>query len=72
VEIWDPELVGEINTTLTSAVEESGAGIVVQACPQCKRTTQRGLSAKGSAVRSMDIAELALTYGIFTDSAARD
>jgi heterodisulfide reductase subunit D len=72
VEIWDPELVGEINTTLTSAVEESGAGIVVQACPQCKRTTQRGLSAKGSAVRSMDIAELALTYGIFSDGAARD
>jgi heterodisulfide reductase subunit D len=72
VEIWDPELVGEINTTLTGAVEESGAGIVVQACPQCKRTTQRGLSAKGSAVRSMDIAELALTYGIFSDGAARD
>ena len=72
VEIWDPELVGEVNSMLTSAVEKSGADVVVQGCPQCKRTTQRGLSAKGSAVRSMDIAELALAYGIFTDGAAGD
>jgi heterodisulfide reductase subunit D len=70
VEIWDPELVGEINNALTSAVEVSGAGIVVQGCPQCKRTTQRGLSAKGAAVRSMDIAELALAYGVFADGAS--
>jgi len=72
VEIWDPELVGEVNNMLTSAVEKSGADVVVQGCPQCKRTTQRGLSAKGSGVRSMDIAEVALAYGIFTDGAADD
>jgi len=72
VEIWDPELVGEVNTTLTGAVEASGAQVVVQGCPQCKRTTLRGLSAKGSGVRSMDIAEAALAYGIFTDGAADD
>jgi heterodisulfide reductase subunit D len=72
VEIWDAELVGQINSMLTSAVEQSGAQVVVQGCPQCKRTTQRGLSAKGSGVRSMDIAELALAYGTFTDGAAGD
>jgi heterodisulfide reductase subunit D len=72
VEIWDPELVGDINSTLVSAVEKSGASVVVQGCPQCKRTTQRGLSTKGSGVRSMDIAELALAYGIFSDGAADD
>jgi hypothetical protein len=57
---------------LTSAVDKSGAQMVVQGCPQCKRTTQRGLSAKGSAVRTMDIAELALEYGTFTIGAADD
>jgi heterodisulfide reductase subunit D len=69
VEIWDPELTGEINGMLTGAVEKSGAQVVVQGCPQCKRITQRGLSAKGSGVRSMDIAEAALAYGVFTDDA---
>jgi hypothetical protein len=69
VEIWDPELAGEVNSMLTSAVEKSGAGVVVQGCPQCKRITQRGLSAKRSSVRSMDITEAALAYGIFTDGA---
>jgi len=64
--------VGEVNSMLTGAVEKSGAQVVVQGCPQCKRTTQRGLSAKGSGVRSMDIAEVALAYGIFTDGAAGD
>ena len=72
VEIWDPKLVGEVNDMLTSAVEKSGAQVVVQGCPQCKRTTQRGLSAKGSSVLSMDIAEATLTYGIFTDGAGDD
>lgn len=72
VEIWDPELAGEVNDMLTSAVEKSGAQVVVQGCPQCKRTTQRGLSAKGSSVRSMDIVEAALAYGIFTDSVGDD
>jgi Fe-S oxidoreductase len=72
VEIWDPELVGQVNSMLTSAVEKSGAGVVAQACPQCKRTTQRGLSAKGTGMRSMDIAELALAYGIFSDGADGD
>jgi len=72
VEIWDPELVGEINGTLADAVERSGARVVVQGCPQCKRATQRGLSARDSAVRSMDIAEAALAYGIFTNGTTRD
>lgn len=67
VEIWDPDLVGEVNSTLTAAVESSGARLVVQACPQCKRTTQRGLDQKQSAIRTMDIAEVALEFGTFTD-----
>jgi heterodisulfide reductase subunit D len=65
VEMWDPDLVGEINDMLTDAVDRSGARLVVQACPQCKRTTQRGLNQRESDIRSMDIAEVALEYGIF-------
>lgn len=72
VEMWDAELVGQVNSMLTSAVEKSGAQVVVQGCPQCKRTTQRGLSERGSAVRTMDIAEVALAYGVFTNGAGGD
>jgi Fe-S oxidoreductase len=63
VEIWDPELVGEINNALTSAVEASGAGIVVQGCPSASAPPSAVFRRK-AAVRSMDIAELALAYGI--------
>ena len=67
VEMWDPDLVGEVNSMLTSAVAKSGARLVVQACPQCKRTTQRGLESKQSDIRTLDIAEVALEFGTFTD-----
>ena len=70
VEMWDAQLVGQVNSTLTGALQDSGAQVVVQACPQCKRITQRGLSAKGSDIRTMDIAEAALAYGVFSDGAA--
>ena len=67
VEMWDPELVQDVNAILTEAIEGSGARLVVQACPQCKRTTQRGLEKAGAGVRTLDIAELALEFGTFAD-----
>jgi heterodisulfide reductase subunit D len=67
VEMWDPELVGEVNDMLTSAVQGSGAQLVVQGCPQCKRTTQRGLEKTQSDIRTMDFAEVALEFGTFVD-----
>lgn len=67
VEMWDLDLVAEINGALTQAVEKSGARLVAQACPQCKRTTQRGLEGKQSDIRTMDIAEIALEFGTFVD-----
>jgi heterodisulfide reductase subunit D len=70
VEMWDPDLVGEINGMLTDAVERSEARLVVQACPQCKRTTQRGLEERKSDIRTMDIAEMALEYGTFENEDA--
>ena len=70
VEMWDPELVGEVNSILTGTIEGSGAGLLVQACPQCKRTTQRGLEKAGSGIRTLDIAELALEFGTFADERA--
>ena len=70
VEMWDPALVGQINSGLTDALEASGARLVVQACPQCKRTTRRGLEEKRSGLRTMDIAEVALEFGTFVDEAA--
>ncbi len=68
--MWDPDLVGEINGKLTDAVEKSGARLVVQACPQCKRTTQRGLEERKSDIRTLDIAEMALEYGTFENEGA--
>ena len=65
VEMWDPALVGQINGALTDSMEASGARLVVQACPQCKRTTRRGLTEKQSPIRTMDIAEVALEFGTF-------
>ncbi len=65
IEMWDPNLVSGVNRVLTDSVEQSGARILVQACPQCKRTTQRGLDSRGSSVRPMDIAEVALEFGTF-------
>jgi heterodisulfide reductase subunit D len=65
VEMWDPDLVAGVNTMLTDAIVESGANLLVQACPQCKRVTQRGLEGRGSKIRTMDIAELALEFGTF-------
>jgi Fe-S oxidoreductase len=67
VEMWDPDLVGEINSMLTGAMERSGARLLVQACPQCKRTTRRGLEEKQSDIRTMDIAEVALEFGTFVN-----
>jgi len=69
VEMWDPDLVSDVNTVLTDAVVESGAGLLVQGCPQCKRVTQRGLESRGSGVRTLDIAELALEFGTFINPA---
>ncbi|MDE3074942.1 MAG: (Fe-S)-binding protein, partial [Chloroflexota bacterium] len=70
VEMWDPELVSGVNSLLTDAVRGSGAKILVQACPQCKRVTQRGLEGQQANVRTMDIAELALEFGRFVESPA--
>ncbi len=67
VEMWDPELVSDVNNLLTDAVVKSGAGILVQGCPQCKRVTQRGLESRGSDIQALDIAELALEFGTFVD-----
>jgi len=67
VEMWDPDLVAGVNTVLTDAVLTTGAGLLVQACPQCKRVTQRGLESRGAGVRTLDIAELALEFGTFVD-----
>ena len=69
VEMWDPDLVSDVNAVLTDAVVDSGAGLLVQGCPQCKRVTQRGLESRGSGVRTLDIAELALEYGTFINPA---
>ena len=65
VEMWDPDLVAGVNSALVGAVQRTGAQLVVQACPQCKRITQRGLKKEGSSVRTMDITELALAHGRF-------
>lgn len=70
IEMWDPDLMRRVNSILTDAVERTGAHVVVQACPQCKRATQRGLDGKGSSVRTMDITELALEFGTFTPPGA--
>lgn len=67
VEMWDPELVAGVNSLLTDAVEGTGTRLLVQACPQCKRVTQRGFEASESATRTMDIAEFALEFGTFVD-----
>jgi heterodisulfide reductase subunit D len=67
VEMWDPDMVGEINGMLTRSAERSGARLLVQSCPQCKRITKRGLEAKQSDIRTMDIAEVALEFGAFID-----
>jgi heterodisulfide reductase subunit D len=67
VEMWDSDLVARINGALIEAVEKSGARLLAQACPQCKRTTQRGLEGKQSDIRAMDIAEIALEFGTFVD-----
>jgi heterodisulfide reductase subunit D len=69
VEMWDPELVEEINSTLVEAVERTGARLLVQACPQCKRTTRRSLNGMQTDLRTMDIAEVALEFGTFVDGA---
>jgi heterodisulfide reductase subunit D len=72
VEMWDPDLVDGINALLTQAVEESGAKLLVQACPQCKRATRRRLDMNCSEIRTMDIVELALEFGAFNASGARE
>ncbi len=66
IEMWDPDLMSQVNGMLTDSIERSGAHLVVQACPQCKRATQRGLDGKSSSVRTMDITEVALEFGTFT------
>ncbi len=70
VEMWDPDLVGAINGELTDAVERSGAKLVVQACPQCKRVTQRSLEERKSEIRTLDITEFALEFGKFRDESS--
>ncbi len=65
VEMWSPDVVATVNRSLVDAVQATGAGLLVQGCPQCKRVTQRGLQEAGSKVRTLDIAELALEYGTF-------
>jgi len=65
VEMWDPDLVAGVNTILTDSIVSSGANLLIQACPQCKRVTQRGLEGRGSDIRTMDITELAIEFGTF-------
>jgi heterodisulfide reductase subunit D len=68
VEMWDPQLVGKINRVLVDAVDATGAQVLVDACQQCKRSTQKGLAEAGSRVRVMDIAEVALEFGTFAET----
>lgn len=65
VEMWAPEVVHAINDHLVDVVEGSGATLLVQACPQCKRTTRRGLDDRQSSVETMDMVEFALEFGLF-------
>lgn len=65
VEMWAPDVVQGVSDNLVDAVEKSGAQLLVQACPQCKRTTRRGLDNRKSSVETMDIVEFALEFGVF-------
>jgi Fe-S oxidoreductase len=65
VEILDRQLVGLINANLVGEIEKTGASIAIEACPQCRRTTQEGIRTKGASVKSLDIVELVDQYGIF-------
>ncbi len=58
LEMVDPALAQRVAERATSKLTETGAEVIVTACPQCVRTLTRGAEQVASAVRVLDVVEL--------------
>jgi heterodisulfide reductase subunit D len=58
VETADPAVTQEVATRRLAQVQATGAGYVVSACQQCKRTLQEGARRNRIRVRAADVVEL--------------
>lgn len=60
VELVEPELTSNISVTVAREAEQTGAGILVTACQQCKRVLKKGAAEAGANLEVKDIAEVVL------------
>jgi len=58
LEMSDPNLSGLVARDRVKQALETGAGIIVTACQQCKRTLQTGVRLSRSRIKVMDICEM--------------
>ncbi len=58
LETFDPELVQQVSAQRIAQAAETGASVLVSACPQCVRTLSKAARANKVRVRVMDITQL--------------
>jgi Fe-S oxidoreductase len=59
VEVADENFPSTIAKQLISLAKETGAGTIVTACQQCKRTMVKALSKEGAETSSLKVVDLA-------------
>ncbi len=60
LELVEPELTTDISITVAREAQETGAGVLVTACQQCKRVLKKGVAEAGAKLEVKDIAEVVL------------
>jgi len=58
LETFDPELVQQVSAQRIAQAAETGASVLVSACPQCVRTLSKAARANKVRIRVMDITQL--------------
>ena len=60
LELVEPELTTNISCSVANEARETGAGVLVTACQQCKRVLKKGVVEAGAKLEVKDIAEVVL------------
>jgi heterodisulfide reductase subunit D len=60
LELVEPELTSDISHTVAREAEQTGVGVLVTACQQCKRVLKKGVAETGAKLEVKDIAEVVL------------
>jgi heterodisulfide reductase subunit D len=59
VEMADPELTAAVGRRRVLQAQDAGAGLIVSACQQCKRTLMGAARKEKIRIKTMDVTEIA-------------